>query len=798
MEKKRKSQADFNPFAKKKCTPAIGSHSSLGSGAETWRLADFQSAATHRESQPTPHGQADGSSPETCSEYDVGSYVDCRLTLNDDMKYKLLTQPWTPNASYEFPVYKDSEDSPRPFNYLWLKYYPFMSYSGKCAGVFCRTCMLFAPVPGGGKKPSVFISVPYSNWKKATAEFRNHAAKRSHQTACLKAQMFTTCYENKDKSLMPALSNGRCAQVEANRKKLVPIIETVLFAGKKGLPLRGKHDDGELDMNNEGKSEGIFQSLLRSRCQAGDVTLHEHLVKAPKNAKYTSKTIQNEIIQKSAIIIRSKLVNEINESGFFTVLADETTDISNTEQMSVCVRYVREEPLIVCEVFLGFLPVYDLTGASLATTLLDFLTKCGLDLTKLRGQSYGGATSTSGRVNGVQAHIKSDFPAAVYSHSVSHALNLAIAKSCTVCGIENTLSTLNEVINFFEESSKRMKYLSDAIASVCPESGYKCLQSACASGWVERHESIAVFSELYDAVIAALEVMQTDRDKAIRDKADRHSKDICDFEFIINLMIAESLLGITLPLSKELQKVNADIVECYNQVKVAVGMFKDKSSSANKEFTELFRKAQSVATKHDIEVTLSWPRHRCGVPCGSVEDYFRMNNYVPFLDSMTRELTQRFTLHGNAVTELSILIPQFSSQHPSEKLSRVLEMYDEDLLDSWSVVQGEFQMWKKKWEGVGKKELPSTAIESLASCSKKWYPNMHILLKILCTLPVSTATVERSLSSLWRIKTWFRSRMGEERLNALAMLNINSSVEVTVSEVLDALSRRSRRLDFVL
>ncbi|KAG8330379.1 hypothetical protein J6590_065414 [Homalodisca vitripennis] len=45
-----------------------------------------------------------------------------------------------------------------------------------------------------------------------------------------------------------------------------------------------------------------------------------------------------------------------------TVLADETTDISQIEQFSLCVRYVDEELFKIREDFLAFVPVYDVTG----------------------------------------------------------------------------------------------------------------------------------------------------------------------------------------------------------------------------------------------------------------------------------------------------------------------------------------------------------------------------------------------------------------------------------------------------
>ncbi|KAJ8909917.1 hypothetical protein NQ315_017221 [Exocentrus adspersus] len=56
----------------------------------------------------------------------------------------------------------------------------------------------------------------------------------------------------------------------------------------------------------------------------------------------------------------NKLVSKINEAGPFSVLVDETTDISTTEQLTLCVRYVNENK--IHEDFLQFVPAENLTG----------------------------------------------------------------------------------------------------------------------------------------------------------------------------------------------------------------------------------------------------------------------------------------------------------------------------------------------------------------------------------------------------------------------------------------------------
>jgi len=65
-----------------------------------------------------------------------------------------------------------------------------------------------------------------------------------------------------------------------------------------------------------------------------------------------------------------KIVNNINKSKCFSVLADETTDISTKEQLAICVRYISEDNMLQ-EVFLQFFEIESLTGEALANSILN-------------------------------------------------------------------------------------------------------------------------------------------------------------------------------------------------------------------------------------------------------------------------------------------------------------------------------------------------------------------------------------------------------------------------------------------
>ena len=70
------------------------------------------------------------------------------------------------------------------------------------------------------------------------------------------------------------------------------------------------------------------------------MSLKSICVQPQKNARYTSAPIQNQLIECAGKVISHKLVEEINESGVFAILADESTDCSNKEQLAPEIRFV--------------------------------------------------------------------------------------------------------------------------------------------------------------------------------------------------------------------------------------------------------------------------------------------------------------------------------------------------------------------------------------------------------------------------------------------------------------------------
>lgn len=118
-----------------------------------------------------------------------------------------------------------------------------------------------------------------------------------------------------------------------------------MFCGIHDLALRGK-----------ALNEGNFKDLLKFQVQVDDSVLKQHLKESPQNAQYTSVRTEHEIIQICEEIIANNIVSKANASKCFSILANETSDIGEVEQLSLGVRFANfdNDKLVIREEFLGF------------------------------------------------------------------------------------------------------------------------------------------------------------------------------------------------------------------------------------------------------------------------------------------------------------------------------------------------------------------------------------------------------------------------------------------------------------
>ena len=201
--------------------------------------------------------------------------------------------------------------------------------------------------------------------------------------------------------------------------------------------------------------------------------------------------------------------------------------------------------------------------------------------------------------------------------------------------------------------------------------------------------------------------------------------------------------------------------------------------------------------------TCGHQRHRASIPASNPSEYFRRTITVPiwtiFFLSMTSGLIHikkncfsRSILGtisvGNRRSCNCVQCDDESVQCDDENG----RLYAVDL-PNVSSLSGEICNWYNKWKyeekDHGSNSLPST-LSSIWTRISSFYPNIKALVTILCTLPVTSCTAERSFSSLNVSKL---SSMSNERLSNLTLLHMHQAIPIDIEEVIDEFSRRHPR-----
>lgn len=315
--------------------------------------------------------------------------------------------------------------------------------------------------------------------------------------------------------------------------------------------------------------------------------------------------------------------------------------------------------------------------------------------------------------------------------------------------------------------------------------------------WVERLDSLDTIFDLLEPVVECVKHIwntSTFNTESIT-KANGLFHAVLQSDFIMSMIVCREILSYTRGLTVKLQGKCVELNQAYKDVQLVKETLDHIRSRIESYHRKWFDTAKEIATKLNTEIKM--PRlcgrqqHRENVPAEGVEEYYRKSLSVPFLDHMIVELNTRFIDGQQHVPGGNAVIPELLQENTTWKddFKGFTHAYQDDLESN--SVEAELDLWERWWNN--KSCLPATAQETLEVMDKIIFPNISKMLRLMCTLPVTTCECERTFSALRRLKTYMRSSMGPERLNGLALLHVHYSMDIKLEKVIDIFARKHPR-----
>ena len=325
----------------------------------------------------------------------------------------------------------------RYFNRDWLIDFKWLvvcktSYKGYCQ--ICRYAVSNKLITFSKKGEPAFISSGFCSWNKGKRTFQAHQNTDFHQEALLK----TTQLLNAD-SVIAQLSDSLKKTQKLRFDCLLEHLKCIKLLARNGLSFRNVEEE-----------EGNLRQLLQHSARHVP-----HMNKYLEDNHYLSHQITSEILEEMYREIMSELIANVKAAGFFSIVIDETQDISGKEQCAIVLRYVDEE-YIIHEDLIGLFLADKCDAESLTEIIKTVLLSLDLNILLLRGQTYDGASVLQGYLSGVAKRVKDIIDKALSVHCLNHNLNLILQEAAKVNTIvSSSLSTIQQVCNIIRNSPKR-------------------------------------------------------------------------------------------------------------------------------------------------------------------------------------------------------------------------------------------------------------------------------------------------------------------------------------------------------
>uniref|UniRef100_A0A0D3B8F7 HAT C-terminal dimerisation domain-containing protein n=1 Tax=Brassica oleracea var. oleracea TaxID=109376 RepID=A0A0D3B8F7_BRAOL len=374
------------------------------------------------------------------------------------------------------------------------------------------------------------------------------------------------------------------------------------------------------------------------------------------------------------------------------------------------------------ERFIGVVHVKETSSLALKSAIDDLFARYGMSIKNVRGQGYDGASNMSSEFNGLRSLVARETSSAYYVHCFAYQLQL--------------------VLDMFREIQR------------------EDLEKRFSSGDVKTGTG------------QNQELLEYIQDEGIEDVKKHQAYGLLryfhTFDCVIYLHLMLLILGFTANLSLDLQQKDQDIL---NAMSLVESTKRELQKLRDDGWELLMAKVASFCKKHDAEILIMEedfidprrPRKRTSI---TNMDHYKVNCFCTVLD-------------------LQIPIDSFHG-FDKEKLVRLAKFYPDDfsygeLLSLEQRLEIYIDNIRRDERFKNVKNLGDLSCLMVKTQKHIAHPLVYRLLKLVLTLPVTTASVERCFSAMKLMKTAARNRIGDQFLSDCMVCFIEKELFDSVS-----------------
>ncbi|KAL7602827.1 uncharacterized protein LOC111910672 [Lactuca sativa] len=359
-------------------------------------------------------------------------------------------------------------------------------------------------------------------------------------------------------------------------------------------------------------------------------------------------------------------------------------------------------------------------------------------LLRISVDRYDGASNMHGEWKGLQALFLNDYPCAYYIHCMAHRLQLVlVATTREVSSVHEFFQNLSFIVNAIGASCKRQDELQATQAAGIAEllefgeintgkgaNQIGTLKRVGDTRWTSHFTSTSSLLQMYNPTCTVLEnIKKVGSNYKTKGDASIALKRMTSFEFVFILHMMKQILGITNTLCQALQQKSQDNISAITMVshtKKLIETFRDN------EWATFLDDVIEFCKKHDIDIP-------------------------EFKDPYFEGRSNRKGSYRKLIQEQEIDVRKFQLKH--------------------------FEAYVKDHPLLGKLSSIVEVCQYLVEIGKaSHYYLVDRLIRLVLTLPVSTATTERAFFAMKIVKNRLRNKMDDDFIADSLVLYIEKDI----------------------
>lgn len=471
------------------------------------------------------------------------------------------------------------------------------------------------------------------------------------------------------------------------------------------------------------------------------------------------------------------LVEDLRDTSF-SVLVDETTDISSKKCMCVLVRYVKQFRVVTQLLELVQLNASDCSAVGLFNHFKNCFTKFEIPITNIVGVASDGANVMVGKNNSFFSHLKSQVPDVILMRCICHSSALVASAGCAELpsSVENLIRSISTYIS---GSAKRCAILQE-IQEFMQLENTKILNLST-TRWLSRHACIVRILDNWEAIkhfftLAVFEDKLKSAEDILTEMNNMRSK-----AYLLFLKYALNFLN----------SFNA----LFQSRKILIHKLFDSSETLFKQICSNFLKPESYAVGNLSEINVKHPHNfldleniNLGIECQEFIHNMPQTEKIDILKMCLRfyitvadQVKTRLPLNNKFFKNLQFLDPDVAFNFNSRTkfnidIKEVAKMYQNHidltkLSVEWQNLPNTFNQFEiSDFKNMPLEEMWLKIVDCKNFTEEYLFPNLKTLIKIVLSLPHSNAEAERIFSLVSDIKSKKRNLVGDDSLNAMCVL----------------------------